>query len=288
MLDTLKAALRPDVATPDGWRAAYDLEVPDSGNRYLVRLRTENTASDSNGWSATTEVDIRDLDPAKLFTEQDSDGIDYMTIPTRYFRSVVRETHSRREEPWKLASLRFPVAQGIDIKSVRKALKSVLSNTERRDRLLPYSIEEVFQPFDEAIPLLRDVPFSYIPRFPAMYLQRSVELDTSDFALSIHFERPKLKQTSDSGISILAIDTTKIKLSKVVQASAHSFSLWDTEGISTAWARAGDEPSTKRKSVSVNVKSQEDGERIIELFRVGIDRAREYRFWSEQGVDPNA
>ena len=124
MLDTLKAVLRPDVATPDGWRAAYDLDVPDSSNRYLVRLRTENTASDSNGWSATTEVDIRDLDPAKLFTEQDSDGIDYMTIPTRYFRSVVRETHSRREEPWKLASLRFPVAQGIELARLEAKLST--------------------------------------------------------------------------------------------------------------------------------------------------------------------
>ena len=83
MLETLKAALRRDVATPEGWKARYDLKAPDSKGRYLIRLQVENNLEDGDGWSATAEVDLRDLDPARLFTEQDSDGIDYLTIPTR-------------------------------------------------------------------------------------------------------------------------------------------------------------------------------------------------------------
>ncbi|MCB1234957.1 MAG: hypothetical protein KDM91_07785 [Verrucomicrobiae bacterium] len=281
MLETLKAALRRDVATPEGWKARYDLKAPDSKGRYLIRLQVENNLEDGDGWSATAEVDLRDLDPARLFTEQDSDGIDYLTIPTRYFRAVVRETHSRREKPWKRTSLRLPVRQDVNIKNLRKAFESFLSTAERRAGSSQFSKEEVFQPFDEAIPLLQDVPFSDIPRFPAMYVQRSVEVDNCDFAILIHIERPRLKQVSESGISILAIDTTKISLSKPVQASAHTISLRDTEGISTAWARAGDKASIQQSSISIRVKSLEEGEHIVELFRVGIDRAREYKFWSE-------
>ncbi|MCB0055760.1 MAG: hypothetical protein KDE45_01995 [Caldilineaceae bacterium] len=284
MLVPLQAALRHDVETPDGWRAAYEFEVPDSKDSYLIRLRAENTLSDGDGWSTTAEVDLRDLDPGRAFTEQDSDGVEYLTIPACYFRSVVCETHSRREEPWNLTSLRFPVEQGIDIKSFRKLFKSFLSEAEPRAYSLPFTREEVFLPFDEAIPLLRDVPFSDIPRFPAMYLQRSVEVDPSDFTLSIHIERPKLKQTSKSGISILTIDTAKLRLSKPVQASAYSFSLRDAEGASTAWARSGDKPPIKRDSIAVRANSQDEGERIIELFRTGIHRAREHKFWSEQGA----
>lgn len=285
MLETLRSVLRCDVATPDGWSATYALDQATADEAAVLLLRTENTLFDGDGWTTTIEFDLRDLDPSGATTEEDSDGISYLRIPTRYFRNVIAESHSRRKEPWKASSVRIPIQKDVETKRIKKGLKDFLSSAPPRQAGVQISVSEALEPFDEALPLLTDVPFSYIPRFPKMFIQRSVLIEPLDFEIQVTSEHPRKKKISQTGISILTIDTEKLSVTKPIQGSAYSFTLRDMDTSDTAWAASEGTRHSGRHSCTIHVSSHEEGERILALFREGIRRTREHKFWSEQGAD---
>ena len=280
MFSILHKAILPMIKDEDGFIREFRLESIPKELQHELKFTTLNKFADGRSYEVVTSADVRDLDTNLIYFDQDysdeNDGIRWLNWGTLFCRDAIAWNHSNRQDPGFSYQLKIPIHNSVD----RKTLKESLVEACRRycqtfPKVRPKSVkhDDVVAILNEAFPCLQEVPFSHMPRFPAMFLQRSVEIDPNTFELTAKFERPKFNRAWEKKVPLAAVDLRLMSVGKAVQSNAFLLSLHRCEGAAV-WSAKNDAESPMREWQELYTRTEEDGRLVMAQFNDGIRKAR--------------